>query len=250
MRTSSSSEPVSPAWWPPPSSRTRAGRCCCSTRRASSRSAGRRGGRSAGCSSSTRRSSGGCGSRTAMSSPGRTGSAPPASTATRTTGRAGGRRPTSTSPAARSAPGCAAMGHRVFPIVGWAERGGYTATGHGNSVPRFHITWGTGPGIVEPFERRVRAAADRGRVQFRFRHQVDELTVTGAPGQRQSVDGVRGTVLEPTTVLRGQASSRTPVGRVRAARAGGRRHQPAASAATTTSCARPGRSGSASRPST
>ena len=99
-----------------------------------------------------------------------------------------------------------AMGHRVFPIVGWAERGGYTATGHGNSVPRFHITWGTGPGIVEPFERRVRAAADRGLVTFAFRHQVDELTVTDG-----TVDGVRGTVLESTDVLRGQASSRTPV---------------------------------------
>src|SRR5207248_9010211 len=69
-----------------------------------------------------------------------------------------------------------AMGHRVFPVVGWAERGGYTATGHGNSVPRFHITWGTGPGIVEPFERRVRAAKDQGLIEFRFRHQVDALT--------------------------------------------------------------------------
>jgi predicted oxidoreductase len=99
------------------------------------------------------------------------------------------------------------MGHRVFPIVGWAERGGYTATGHGNSVPRFHITWGTGPGIVEPFERRVRAAVERGVVELRFRHQVDELTTTG-----ESVDGVRGTLLEPTTVLRGQKSSRAKAG--------------------------------------
>src|SRR3954452_25147819 len=99
------------------------------------------------------------------------------------------------------------MGHRVFPIVGWAERGGYTATGHGNSVPRFHITWGTGPGIVEPFERRVRAAQQRGLIEFRFRHQVDALTTTNGV-----VDGVRGTVLEPTTVLRGQASSRHRVG--------------------------------------
>jgi predicted oxidoreductase len=100
-----------------------------------------------------------------------------------------------------------AMGHRVFPVVGWAERGGYTATGHGNSVPRFHITWGTGPGIVEPFERRVRAAIDAGLVELRPRHQVDGLTVTGGV-----VDGVRGTVLEPTNVSRGQRSSREAVG--------------------------------------
>jgi predicted oxidoreductase len=100
-----------------------------------------------------------------------------------------------------------AMGHRVFPVVGWAERGGYTATGHGNSVPRFHITWGTGPGIVEPFERRVRAAAERGVLELRFRHRVDALTTTAGV-----VDGVRGAVLEPTSVARGESSSRTAVG--------------------------------------
>lgn len=54
-----------------------------------------------------------------------------------------------------------AMGHRIFPVVGWAERGGYDAMGHGNSVPRFHVTWGTGPGIVEPFERRAHGAGGR-----------------------------------------------------------------------------------------
>ena len=100
-----------------------------------------------------------------------------------------------------------AMGHRVFPVVGWAERGGYTALGHGNSVPRFHITWGTGPGIVQPFERRVRAAAARGLLTFRFRHRVDELTATAGV-----IDGVRGTVLEPSHVPRGEPSSRAPAG--------------------------------------
>ncbi|MGF7239162.1 MAG: FAD-binding dehydrogenase, partial [Frankia sp.] len=100
-----------------------------------------------------------------------------------------------------------AMGHRIFPVVGWAERGGHNATGPGNSVPRFHITWGTGPGLVEPFERRVRAAAAAGRIRFRFRHQVDELLTSGG-----SVTGVRGTVLEPSDVARGVASSRAGVG--------------------------------------
>jgi uncharacterized protein len=99
------------------------------------------------------------------------------------------------------------QGHSVVPIVGWAERGGYLATGHGNSVPRFHITWGTGPGVVEPFEKRVRAAAAAGRLEFRFRHQVDTLTVTDG-----TVDGVAGTVLEPSDAPRGMPSSRTPAG--------------------------------------
>ena len=52
-----------------------------------------------------------------------------------------------------------AQGVRFVPNVGWAERGGYLATGHGNSVPRFHVTWGTGPGVIAPFVRRVREAA-------------------------------------------------------------------------------------------
>ncbi|MGY1761277.1 FAD-binding dehydrogenase [Geodermatophilus sp. SYSU D00779] len=99
------------------------------------------------------------------------------------------------------------QGIGFFPVVGWAERGGYTATGHGNSVPRFHIVWGTGPGIVEPFARRVRAAADRGVLQLLFRHRVDELVVSGGV-----VTGVRGTVLEPSDVARGKASSRNAAG--------------------------------------
>ena len=99
------------------------------------------------------------------------------------------------------------MGVRWFPVVGWAERGGYLADGHGNSVPRFHITWGTGPGLLAPFERRVRAAVADGRVELRFRHRVDELSVTDGV-----VDGVRGAVLESSTAARGTASSRTEVG--------------------------------------
>ena len=68
-----------------------------------------------------------------------------------------------------------AMGMRWFPVVGWAERGGGQAHGHGNSVPRFHLTWGTGPGVLEPFERRVREHAARGLVTLKFRHQASRL---------------------------------------------------------------------------
>jgi len=98
------------------------------------------------------------------------------------------------------------QGIGFFPVVGWAERGGYSATGPGNSVPRFHIVWGTGPGIVEPFARRVRAAVDAGLVELRFRHRVAELIVSDG-----AVTGVRGAVLEPSDVARGEASSRTEV---------------------------------------
>ncbi|QIP87277.1 FAD-binding dehydrogenase [Streptomyces sp. Tu 2975] len=99
------------------------------------------------------------------------------------------------------------QGVRFFPVVGWAERGGYDANGHGNSVPRFHITWGTGPGLVAPFERRVRDGVARGLVQLRFRHRV-----TGLAGSAGSLDTVTGEVLEPSDAERGAASSREVTG--------------------------------------
>src|SRR3954447_9853382 len=99
------------------------------------------------------------------------------------------------------------QGIKLLPNVGWAERGGYGAIGHGNSVPRFHIAWGTGPGVVEPFARRVREAAARGLVDLRFRHRVDELSVTDG-----AVDGVAGTVLAPDRCGRGRSSNRDAAG--------------------------------------
>ncbi|MFE3580824.1 FAD-binding dehydrogenase [Streptomyces vinaceus] len=98
-------------------------------------------------------------------------------------------------------------GVRFFPVVGWAERGGYDANGHGNSVPRFHITWGTGPGLVAPFEQRVRAGAARGLVQLRFRHRVTGLARTAG-----ALDTVTGEVLEPSDAVRGTASGRGSTG--------------------------------------
>ncbi|MFJ7591373.1 FAD-binding dehydrogenase [Streptomyces sp. NPDC097617] len=100
-----------------------------------------------------------------------------------------------------------AQGVRFFPVVGWAERGGYDANGHGNSVPRFHITWGTGPGLVEPFERRVRAGVARGLVRFAFRHRVTGLSATAG-----ALDTVTGEILEPSDAVRGSASSREATG--------------------------------------
>jgi uncharacterized protein len=98
-------------------------------------------------------------------------------------------------------------GIRFFPLVGWAERGGRNAIGHGNSVPRFHIAWGTGPGIVAPFVGRVREAARNGRVAIKCRCRVDELVKTGG-----RISGVRGAILEPTSAERGAKTSRAVVG--------------------------------------
>ncbi|MGP4115461.1 FAD-binding dehydrogenase [Streptomyces sp. 4N509B] len=99
------------------------------------------------------------------------------------------------------------LGVRFFPVVGWAERGGHDARGHGNSVPRFHIVWGTGPGLLEPFALRVRQAAALGRVETRFRHRV-----TGLARSAGAVDTVVGEVLAPSAARRGTASNRQVTG--------------------------------------
>ena len=100
-----------------------------------------------------------------------------------------------------------AMGLRWFPVVGWAERGGSYATGHGNSVPRFHITWGTGPGVVEQFERRVRDHVAAGRIALKFRHQVDRILM-----ENGAAKGVAGTTLAQDAAMRGQRTNRDETG--------------------------------------
>lgn len=99
------------------------------------------------------------------------------------------------------------LGVRFFPVVGWAERGGYLAEGHGNSVPRFHIVWGTGPAIIKPFETRVREGMASGLVDYLPRHRVNDLILEDG-----EVKGVQGSILEPSDVARGQESSRVVIG--------------------------------------
>ena len=104
-------------------------------------------------------------------------------------------------------PWLSSLGMTWFPVVGWAERGGALATGHGNSVPRFHITWGTGPGVLKPFIDRAREYEKQGLVRFAFRHQVSKIEKAGG-----NISGVSGEVLEATSVERGQESSRKVIG--------------------------------------
>lgn len=98
-------------------------------------------------------------------------------------------------------------GVSFFPVVGWAERGGYGALGPGNSVPRFHITWGTGPGVVAPFAAAVEQGERDGRITILPRHRVTELVTTEG-----AVTGARGQILESTPAARGVESSRTVIG--------------------------------------
>ena len=94
-----------------------------------------------------------------------------------------------------------------FPVVGWAERGAGGAIAHGNSVPRFHVTWGTGPGVIAPFVRLVQEAVRAGSLRLACRHRVDALIREG-----NAVVGVRGARLAPASEARGKPSSREEVG--------------------------------------
>lgn len=99
------------------------------------------------------------------------------------------------------------MGLRWFPVVGWAERGGGFANGHGNSVPRFHITWGTGPGVLEHFIRRCQEHEAAGRITFHYRHQVDRIEM-----QEGGAVGVSGSILAADDAVQGAQTSREVVG--------------------------------------
>ena len=102
------------------------------------------------------------------------------------------------------------LGMRWFPVVGWAERGGGLATGHGNSVPRFHVTWGTGPGVLEPFIRKARAAEAAGLLQFRWRHRVDGIVLENGAAR-----GLFGAVLKQDGAARGRSTTREVTGEFR-----------------------------------
>lgn len=97
-------------------------------------------------------------------------------------------------------------GIKFFPVVGWAERGAMLPGGYGNSVPRFHITWGTGPGIVEPFKQIVLKARAQGRLTYLARHEVTDLLM-----EEDHIAGVRGNILIQDAAERGAATSREVV---------------------------------------
>lgn len=98
-------------------------------------------------------------------------------------------------------------GISFFPVVGWAERGGSSARGHGNSVPRFHIVWGPGPGLVEPFTKKVLEATEKGLIDYKPRHKVTQLIM-----EHGAVVGVGGDVLQPTVKPRGAETTRDVIG--------------------------------------
>ncbi|SHM38958.1 hypothetical protein SAMN05444360_11192 [Chryseobacterium carnipullorum] len=95
------------------------------------------------------------------------------------------------------------LGIKLMFMVGWAERGDGSATGHGNSVPRFHVSWGTGTGVVKPFVDKAYEAQEKGLLQMKFRHRVTELIL-----ENDKIKGVKGDILENDDKERGAATNR------------------------------------------
>jgi len=67
-------------------------------------------------------------------------------------------------------------GVRFFPVVNWAERGAY---GDGNSVPRFHLTWGCGQALVDQVWAAIEAHPRRRELELRLRTRVTGLVEEG-----------------------------------------------------------------------
>ena len=74
-------------------------------------------------------------------------------------------------------------GVRFFPVVNWAERGVY---GDGNSVPRFHLTWGCGKALVTEIWGSIEEHPRRRQLEVRF-----GTLVTGLVTEGDAVVGVR-----------------------------------------------------------
>lgn len=68
------------------------------------------------------------------------------------------------------------IGVKFFPVVNWAERGNF---GDGNSVPRFHLTWGTGKALVQAVWGAIESHPRRHALDLRFKSRVVELLISG-----------------------------------------------------------------------
>ncbi|HEX9322432.1 MAG TPA: FAD-binding dehydrogenase [Xanthobacteraceae bacterium] len=69
-----------------------------------------------------------------------------------------------------------AGGIRFLPLPAWVERG---EARPGNSVPRFHIVWGTGRELATKLIAALRSHPNRGRFAVKFEHRVETLVTQG-----------------------------------------------------------------------
>lgn len=88
---------------------------------------------------------------------------------------------------------------QFLPLVNWPERGVFHP---GNSVPRWHITWGTGYEIIDRLVKALRAHPGYADLQVFFEHEVSGLDV-----QAGRVQGVYGRDLKTGREFRARAEN-------------------------------------------
>jgi predicted oxidoreductase len=89
------------------------------------------------------------------------------------------------------------QGIRFLPLPLWAERGvgpGEPGAARGNSVPRWHVVWGTGEHLIRTLLERLNRHPHRDRLTLRFGHKVEALVSThgaviGCRGVREGEGG-------------------------------------------------------------
>jgi uncharacterized protein len=82
----------------------------------------------------------------------------------------------------------AGTGIKFLPLVNWAERGVY---GPGNTVPRWHITWGTGHEIIACLLNALEAHPQSSNLNLQFDTEVSSIETANG-----HAIGVRGRVMD------------------------------------------------------
>lgn len=68
------------------------------------------------------------------------------------------------------------FGIRFFPVVHWVERGDFGHLGGGNSVPRYHLTWGTGWELTQTLIKALKNHPNAHKLTLKFNHKVESIT--------------------------------------------------------------------------
>jgi predicted oxidoreductase len=103
------------------------------------------------------------------------------------------------------------IGVRFFPVVNWAERGNF---GDGNSVPRFHLTWGTGKALVQAVWGAIETHPRRGALELHLRSRVTSLISEGdrivgcrVSAEQDDATGARASVDRPSSAGEGSGGA-------------------------------------------
>jgi predicted oxidoreductase len=83
---------------------------------------------------------------------------------------------------------------KFLPLVNWAERGIY---GPGNTVPRWHIVWGTGYEIVDRLLQALEAHPRRADLELLFDAEVSGIETAGGRAA-----GIRGRMMDSGAEIR------------------------------------------------